>query len=575
MSTASTDSLTTHSYCFSDPRVVLIPIEHLSPAGIDSPFARLLQHQAGWDTERIALFNQAFALYWERTQALAARTRTWRPPRIRHVAVVVEPLGVRPYAQLLNTSAWTVYESDLDPRRSSAEFAAYVLVHGDWMARTGEVTQAAVRSAAYWLERSNEECQSFADAAERSERPDAVAFRAVAQATSWLRQLCHRTLRPPTAPAHTYRPIPGAELLVPRKLEASPPALVDAWTKAANKAVAEFRTAWSKVDRAASHELCEWLVNDEPPLLVAGRNGRVLWDPETPKRVGTLRQELRLAGGAAVGDIAADLAVVAAHTRRFLAALADASALPAPHAEIAQEGYSYLHRERRLIAYNLHEQGVERLQTPALPYARLMLGARTVHEWAHLAVDAGWVPQADPPRRVADLCAALAAEFDACIIEAPAGIRGQTQNDLEELMAWAGQQPPTCGGDPRLASPGGALVCLLLTRMPDYQANLLGTRFMSAAEQETYIRHNIRTLWPEYPPPRLWRMLVRYLTEYQYLRFSIVADPRRYFLSSTWFDADFIVPGIVDDRRFDALVDAVARICSTYAVDERWFRVAA
>jgi hypothetical protein len=161
MSVRSGDPLTAQSYCFSDPRLVLIPIEHLSPAGVDRQFAGLLQRQAGWEAERVALFNHAFSLYWRRTQALAARTRTWMPPRIRHVGVVVEPSLVRPYVPLLNTSAWTVYESDVDPGRSNAEFAAYVLVHGDGMARTGEVTQAAIRSAAYWLPRRRPGCASF------------------------------------------------------------------------------------------------------------------------------------------------------------------------------------------------------------------------------------------------------------------------------------------------------------------------------------------------------------------------------------------------------------------------------
>jgi hypothetical protein len=390
-----------------------------------------------------------------------------------------------------------------------------------------------------------------------------------------LRQLSHESLRPPTNLAGAYRPLPGTELLVRRDLEALPPALVETWAAEANKALTGFHTAWRKADRTVSQELCEWLVNDVPPLLVTVRNGRVLWDPEAPERLGALRQQLRDASGAAVRDIAADLAVVAGHTRRFLAALADASALPTPHPEIAQEGYSYLHHERRLIAYNLHEPGMERLHSPALPYARLMLGARTVHEWGHLAVDAGWVPQIDSPQRVADLSAGLAAELDACIADAPASVRKQTRHDLEELIAWAAQQPATCSGEPQPTSPGGALVRLLVTRVPDYQANLLGTRFMTAAEQETYVRHNIRTLRPEYSPARLWRMLVRYLTEYQYLRFSMVPDPRRYFFSSTWFDADFIAPEIVDDKRFDALVDAVGQLCSTYAVDERRFRAAA
>ncbi|MFQ5668757.1 MAG: hypothetical protein ACE5I7_20345 [Candidatus Binatia bacterium] len=108
--------------------------------------------------------------------------------------------------------------------------------------------------------------------------------------------------------------------------------------------------------------------------------------------------------------------------------------------------------------------------------------------------------------------------------------------------------------------------------MPDYQANLLGRRFLSLTEQETYVRHNIRTLREHYAEAQLWRMLIRYLAEYQYLAFSAVPDPRAFFLHSTWFEDDFFASGILDDAGFDALTAAVARLCATYAVDEKRFR---
>ena len=81
-----------------------------------------------------------------------------------------------------------------------------------------------------------------------------------------------------------------------------------------------------------------------------------------------------------------------------------------------------MHRDRRLLAYNLDEPGIDRLHGPALPYARAMLGARTVHEWAHLAVDAGWVPLAVPAAELAQRVAALAARLEALIAAAPNAI---------------------------------------------------------------------------------------------------------------------------------------------------------
>src|SRR5262249_51560762 len=151
-------------WCFSDPRLVLVPIEHLTATGMSRAFAALVVARAAWPPARVALFDAGFARYWERSASLARPTTAWPPPRRRHVAVVREPLGVRPYASLLNTSAWLLYDSDVDPARSDPELLACLLAHGDWMAQTGEVAYAALRGAAWWLERSDEECAAFAAA---------------------------------------------------------------------------------------------------------------------------------------------------------------------------------------------------------------------------------------------------------------------------------------------------------------------------------------------------------------------------------------------------------------------------
>jgi hypothetical protein len=91
-------------------------------------------------------------------------------------------------------------------------------------------------------------------------------------------------------------------------------------------------------------------------------------------------------------------------------------------------------------------------------------------------------------------------------------------------------------------------------------------------ERETYVRHDIRTLRPEYPPEQLWRMLMRYLCEYQYLAFSAAIDRRAYFLQSTWFDADFFATGALDAAQFDLLANSVQALCATYQVAETRIR---
>lgn len=539
------------AFYVDDPRVTLLPIEHLTPAGVTSAFTAFLLDECGWSSARVALFDRAFALYWQRSAELAARTRTWPAPRLRHVAVVHAADGVRPYVQLLNTSAWTLYAGDLDPALSHPELVAFLLAHGDRMAITLEVTTAAVHTAAWWLERTNEECAAFVAAAEKSQRPDGDGFRAIAAALPWLRQLRHESLRPPArlivaGRSEIHRPVPHTGLLVPQGIQDRPPALVESWKRIASRVVADYRSRW-KPEGATLDGLLVWLAGAKPNLLVTSRNDAILWDPAAPDRVGALRQELRQASGAGLRDIQRDLELVAEKTERFLTALTQPDALPQPAAQPEQAGYAYLHHSRRLIAYNLRETGIERLEGPALPYARPMLGARTIHEWCHLAVDAGWVPVTSEAR-LRDAMRAAAELLAATVRDTPLAIRSGA-----EIV------------------PGETLVAGLLPRFADYRANVLAQRFLSLAERETYVRHNIRTLRGQVAPPQVFRTLARYLYEYQYLSFSIVENRREFFLRSTWFDDDYLRTRILDDARFDALAAAFAGIGAAYAVDESYF----
>jgi hypothetical protein len=92
---------------------------------------------------------------------------------------------------------------------------------------------------------------------------------------------------------------------------------------------------------------------------------------------------------------------------------------------------------------------------------------------------------------------------------------------------------------------------------------------------ETYVRHNVRTLRPSYPPTQLLRMLVRYLFEYQYLALTAVADRTAFLMRSTWFDQDFVASGVLDPATFAALADAGADLCACWAVDETRFAFSA
>jgi hypothetical protein len=522
----------------------------------------LLAARRGWRATQVSLFDAGFSLYWTRSAALARRTATWPSPRLRHVAVVTDGMAVRPYSQLLNTSAWLLYASDLDPARSHPEWVAYLLAHGDRMAVTGEVTMAAAQAAAWWLERSDDECAAFAAAAGRATRPDAAGFQAVAAALPWLRRLRHVDLCPPRV-VSPHRTIPGTGLLVPQAVEQEPPALIVRWREVAEDALRSYRATWAARDSAAVNELVDWLAHEGPPLLVTAAGGRLVWDVEHPRRIEALREVVADADGVAVRAMHDDLQVVAHHTRAFLAAVVDPAPLAALPVDADQSGYSYLHRERRLIAYNVDEPGMERRHGTPLPFARAMLGARTVHEWAHLADAAGWVPRTMETTPWQEAEDALAAALDATIAAAPAGIRTRTAPDLARLAEDG-------------VSPGRALVRIALTRLPDYRANLLARRFLAEPERETYVRQNIRTLRPDYPPEQLWRMLVRYLYEYQYLgphlSFTCVGDARTFLWQSTWFADDFVASGVLDAARFDRLAEGFSVLCRGHAVDETRFR---
>ena len=74
------------AFWFVDPRVSLVPIEHLGPDGVLPEFGRLLAARPGWSPERVALLDAGFALFWSRLDDLARRTGDLDPPRLRRAA---------------------------------------------------------------------------------------------------------------------------------------------------------------------------------------------------------------------------------------------------------------------------------------------------------------------------------------------------------------------------------------------------------------------------------------------------------------------------------------------------------
>jgi hypothetical protein len=270
--------------------------------------------------------------------------------------------------------------------------------------------------------------------------------------------------------------------------------------------------------------------------------------------------ELRGIGQSAAASLRADLEVVASRSRTFLESLAQPEALPAPHPGTEQGGLAYLHETRRMVAYNLREPGMRRLLEPAPPFERLLLGARTVHEWCHLAADAGWVAvPADGVAEYEAVRAELAAVLEEVFAAAPLPLRQGAWPDLARLPGFDGR-------------PGAVLAALPVERMPDWQSNLLASEYLTVGELETYVRTNVRTLRSDAATHGVFSRLVRYAYEFQYLALSRVADPLGWFADSTWFRNDYLAAGVIDELRWRRLVATVRRLCACHVVDRSRFR---
>jgi hypothetical protein len=549
-------------YCFSQDGVFVVPIDHLARAGIDASFAAALRGRTGLRQAWTDLFDESYRTWWARAEELAALdARHWVPPRLQHVVVVTAPEQVRPWFQPLPNTSWLVYASDFDPETSNREFGAYQLLQAERMGLTRNVLAGVLQNLGWWLLRSDAEVAAFQAAAARTPRPDAAGCRALGAALPWIRRLHDETLRPPVllTPERLLR-IEGTGLLLPASLHDGMERLMRAWTDTARHSADRFLLAQASKRRDHGKELCEFLREERPYVLVTGREGAVVWDPDRADQTRAAQVELRGIGESAAASLRADLEVVASRSRTFLESLAQPEALPAPHPGTEQGGLAYLHEGRRMVAYNLREPGMRRLLEPAPPFERLLLGARTVHEWCHLAADAGWVAvPADGVAEYEAVRAELAAVLEEVFAAAPLPLRQGAWPDLARLPGFDGR-------------PGAVLAALPVERMPDWQSNLLASEYLTVGELETYVRTNVRTLRSDAATHGVFSRLVRYAYEFQYLALSRVADPLGWFADSTWFRNDYLAAGVIDEMGWRRLVATVRRLCACHVVDRSRFR---
>ena len=106
-------------FCFAHDELFVVPAEALSPQGMSVGFRGLLVARKDVATGWCDRFDEAFALYWQRSLALSQRApESWLPPLRQHVCVVMDASCVRPYYQPFEGVSWLVYAGDFDPERS-------------------------------------------------------------------------------------------------------------------------------------------------------------------------------------------------------------------------------------------------------------------------------------------------------------------------------------------------------------------------------------------------------------------------------------------------------------------------
>jgi hypothetical protein len=551
-----------NSFYFGQEGLVLIPIEHLSEEGIGIEFQRVLAENTVLDQEWIDFFNRSFALYWKRSLRLHAQAPDcWMPPRVQHVCIITEREKVNPFAQLFHRSSWSIEACDFRKESSSIEYATFQFFQAERLGLLRQILPSLVSNLSYFVTLSSAQLRYFYDGCQVSQRGDAAGFRALAEATKWISKCYHQRLRVPNLHLSGYIVIPGG-LIMPSTEQGKLAALQQSWQEASKSVIDAHYDSHAKPSPSKGRAICDWLAEFRPPLLVVGKEGRTLWEPESPETFADLLIHLERVTEEAEGRVIDDLKVVAHHSQRFLASLRDLGGLVDPPHYITPGGLSYIHPKKKLVAYSIDdERNHLRLVEPSPPFERLLLGARTMHEWGHLAAESGWIGvMEETGGRYEELRAELAKLMEAFYLEASGPVRAATAAEFEHLRATS-----------KTGSPGESLVKKMIVRSEDFQANLLAKRYLSTAEMETYIRNNVYSLATESETNGVYARLLRYAYQYQYLRLSLVADPVAFFVKSSWFAEQYLQTGVVSEGQMEQLLNLVGEICDCYVIDESKF----
>lgn len=537
-------------FVLSHADAFVVPAECLDRAGMRAELAACLIDERRLSEPRLRCLEQGFALYWDRCADLYARAPgAWFAPRLTNLLIVGEPRGVLPYLEPFAGTSSLLYLDDLD---THPEYVAVLLLHMERLALLRSPRAALLSNLSYWFDRDAGSRRAFAAAAQRAQRPDAPAFVALAQALAWIDELLHDPLHPPqVAPDEPFLGVNDTGLYVPKRRQGDLLQLAQAADAAVADAMQRAAPARARSSGRALDTLAEWMERERAHVVVVAPGGATLWSPGAAT-ADEVRRALHDASDTAVASVHADLHIVHARSRRFLDCVRDPASLPGHCPVLEAGGGAYVDPARGAVVYELVQPGFDARSWPAPPYHRLLLGARVMHEWGHVAHTARMI--AVPESRQADYRnarAALGARFEEVVARMPARLRDEIEAETGPLAARA--------GDLR-----SALARKTLARVGDYLANLLSARLIPAEEMHAYVRTNVRHHLDE--PLGVVSELARYAYEVHYL--GLAGLSRDYFFRTSRFPAHFIDSGIVSEADAHALFDAAGAVLDCYAIDE-------
>jgi hypothetical protein len=538
-----------------EPDVVLIPIEDLGASGMSDACERRLLDRAEGAVRVRHLFDAAFSRVWRVASELSRKAPDiYPPPRLANVVLLTRAERSHPYFRPFVGMSLVLYAADFEPETSSTEHAAYQLILAERLGQTRRMGLAALEALPYLAQLDEDGVLDFARGAARSQRPDAEAARLVAEALPKLSgHLRIDGLAEDPKPPQGYGRIKGTPIVVAVEQAPVIQTLVKRLDAISSEVVSgyfEREALRSSSSPSTADRVLAYLAEEAPELVLVDAAGEIVWDPRDAAALDRVRDAFARAGDRPLESLLADLRAVDATTKLFFRSVAGAEGFSIPNQNLEEGGGVFIHQTRGLLAYALAQPGLEPLREEAPPYHRQLLVARAMHEWGHIAVDAGLVPV--PPSRDADFKAAgdrLASTFAEIVAGLPSQARAAADSELAAMKA-----------------EGTRLEDLPFSRLEDYRSNLLCRRLLPPGPLDAYVRANVRSLESE--PVAALRKLARYAYEVQYLFLLGLRDPIRYLFEGTYFREEYTLPGLVSEAMAKRLIAAVGALCACYELDE-------